>query len=149
MFPSLNQMHRMQDWMGTTNEENSTASWTISHIQSSCYRNCSNEDCLQHSFQHQSDCYLKSGTNVTLADFYLNVTNFPFILIESHVFISQLELFITALNIICFWTAFSPFQIATDYASIFTDRFDRLGHQSLFQRKLMRKYGFTVQAGEK
>ena len=41
-------------------------------------------------------------TNVTLADFSLNVPNFLFILIETNVFISIIVFLMTSLNIVSF-----------------------------------------------
>ena len=124
------------DWTNSTDSLNTS----FNKVQSSCNQKCKNEDCLQHSFQPHSDCRLKSRTNNTLANFYLNVPNFPLILIEAHVFISFLDFLMTSLNIMSLWTAFSPFQLATDYAFIFTDQFPRQWRVSLFEQKLRKIY---------
>ena len=125
----------------SSDRENSTFSLTISSIRKSCNQKCNNEDCLQHSFQPYSNCDLKSIANVTLADIYLNVPNFPLILIEAHVFIPFKDFLMTSLNIVSLWIAFSPIQMAIDYAFVFTDLLPRPWHASLvFDQKLRSMY---------
>ena len=94
--------------------KNSTISAALSSIRKSCNQKCSNKDCMHHSFQPHSDCRIVSNNGVMFGKYYLNVPNFPLILIETRASTTVLAYFMMSLNIISLWTAFSPIHMATD-----------------------------------
>ena len=129
-------------------KEKITTSLKLFSIRKSCNQMCSRKDCVHHSFQPYNDCKIRNGTYVWFAHYFLIVPNYPLILIETHVFNTFIDFLMMALNIISLWTAFSPIQMATDYAFIFTKRINDELHDGPREKILKliydRMFRFTI-----
>ena len=121
---------KKSDWTGVT------ISSTLTSIRNSCNQKCSNKDCLHHSFQPHSDCDIVNRRGLVFAAYFLNVPNFPLILIETHVSDSFLAYCRMSLNIISLWTAFSPIHLSSHSAIIYIKRLISVLHVSHIKKKI-------------